>query len=271
MNWDELTSDQFERARMETGGVCLFHIGAIERHGSHLPLSTDMVIGRKIAEEASKLEPIIIFPYYPFGQISEARHTPGAINLRPDLALSLLDEVFREISRNGFKKIIIFSSHGGNSGLLNYLMESSLHEKKDYVLYSFGMRNWFSKDETQEIIDTTGLRWPGDHAGAAETSYVMAVRPDLVHMEHADITCKALGRLNHLEKVSTPISWYADFPTHQDSDPSAASIMAGEKMIAYAAANLVKAIKIVKADSTAGQLQNDFFARCYQINDRGQV
>ncbi|MFR3404684.1 MAG: creatininase family protein [Blautia faecis] len=75
MYWDELTADHFAEAVQETK-VCVIPMGVVEKHGSHLPLGTDMIIGRTIAEMAAKIEPFVIFPYYCFGQINEARHVP---------------------------------------------------------------------------------------------------------------------------------------------------------------------------------------------------
>lgn len=120
MLWEELTAGEFEKAREECKRTCIIPLGVIEKHNGHLPLGTDMLIGRKVAEEAAKREPVVIFPYYFFGQINEARHTPGTIAIRPDLLFSLLDEVCSEICRNGFNKIGILSSHGAILNLSSF-------------------------------------------------------------------------------------------------------------------------------------------------------
>lgn len=59
MEWKKLTSDAFERAVEETG-VCVIPMGVVEKHGSHLPLETDMIIGRTIAKMAAEKEPFVI-------------------------------------------------------------------------------------------------------------------------------------------------------------------------------------------------------------------
>ena len=121
MYWDELTADHFAEAVQETK-VCVIPMGVVEKHGSHLPLGTDMIIGRTIAEMAAKIEPFVIFPYYCFGQINEARHVPGAIAISPKMQMELLQEVVDEVRRNGFKKIVLLESHGGNINFLNYFL-----------------------------------------------------------------------------------------------------------------------------------------------------
>ena len=261
MLWEDLTAEQFAKAVKDTGGTCIFPFGVIEKHGSHLPLGTDMIIGRKIAEEAAKIEPAVVFPYYYFGQINEARHMPGTIAIKPELEYVLLNEVFKEIARNGFKKIVILSSHGGNVALVDYFMQGSLYEKRDYVIYSIGFFTWLTEVQQEEITELLNLEPAVDHAGAIETSLIMALKPELVHMAQVNPEGhKNLGRLNHLQGVTTSISWYANFPTHQAGDPSAAASSVGDKIVCYAAGNVANAVKEIKEDEAAKSLQDEFFS-----------
>ena len=135
MRWDELTSDQFPEAVQKAEGVCLLPLSCIERHGHHLPLATDMFIGREVCNRAAALEPAIIFPDYIFTQILEARHYPGCIGIEPDLTLRLLESTCREIARNGLKKIVIVNAHGGNDNLIHYFTQIQLASPRDYVVY----------------------------------------------------------------------------------------------------------------------------------------
>jgi len=65
MRWDELTSDLFPEAVQQAEGVCLLPLSCIERHAHHLPLATDMFIGREVCNRAARLEPAIVFPIPP--------------------------------------------------------------------------------------------------------------------------------------------------------------------------------------------------------------
>lgn len=96
MYWEELTAQDFQKAAKETQ-VCVIPMGVVEKHGYHLPLGTDMIIGRTIAGMAAEIEPFVIFPYYFFGQINEARHVPGTIAVSPKMQMELLEEVAEEI------------------------------------------------------------------------------------------------------------------------------------------------------------------------------
>ena len=79
MQWELLTSKELEEmAKKEK--ICLIPIGILERHGDHGPLGTDVLAAHKIAVEAAKIEPCVVFPGYWFGQGHEATHSPGAIS-----------------------------------------------------------------------------------------------------------------------------------------------------------------------------------------------
>ena len=110
MLWEELTSKEFADACEKVKGTCIVPFGVYEKHGNHLPLGTDVMVARKIAREVAKIEPAVVFPDYYFGQIAEARHVPGTIFIAPELLYGLLENVCREISRNGLKKIILLNS-----------------------------------------------------------------------------------------------------------------------------------------------------------------
>ena len=135
MHWEELTGDQFLQAVAGAQGVCLLPLSCIERHAHHLPLGTDMYIGRELCRRAAELEPALIFPDFIFTQILEARHCPGTIAIEPDLILRLLDNVCREIARNGLSKIVIVNAHGGNNNLIHFFSQIQLAGSRDYVVY----------------------------------------------------------------------------------------------------------------------------------------
>jgi len=62
---------RFAEAVKECDGVCLIALSVIERHGHHLPLGTDMYIGREMLTRAAAIELAIVFPDYIFTQIPE--------------------------------------------------------------------------------------------------------------------------------------------------------------------------------------------------------
>ncbi|MQK95688.1 creatininase family protein, partial [Escherichia coli] len=64
---------------------------------------------------------------------------------------AMIEEICEEVSRNGFKKILIVNGHGGNSDLLRVFLKESLHKKRDYVIYAL-IEPWLSLREVAEKI-----------------------------------------------------------------------------------------------------------------------
>ncbi len=110
MRWENLTEPEFKRFVKKCGGVCIVACGCIEKHGHHLPLGIDFLQGHRVAELAAEREPALVFPYWYFAQIHEARHCPGTIAIDPILVIKLFLNLFEEISRNGCQRIPSSSS-----------------------------------------------------------------------------------------------------------------------------------------------------------------
>ena len=262
MRWDELTGDLFPEAVQQAGGVCLLPLSCIERHGHHLPLATDMFIGREVYNRAAGLEPAIVFPDFIFTQILEARHYPGCIGIDPELTIRLLENTCREIARNGLKKIIIVNAHGGNDNLIHYLAQIQLASPRDYVVYV--------AEQFYSLEDEAAIRaqWETDvdgHAGEKETSAIMAIRPDLVNRDalRPDGEGNPLGRLQHLRDLNIDVGvwWYADHPSHYRGDGIPATAEKGNFWLDARARGLAKSIRAIKDDTETKRLQDEFFSR----------
>lgn len=264
MRWEELTGDQFAEAVKTCEGVCLVALSVVERHGHHLPLGTDTYQGRGLLSRVAALEPVIEFPDYIFTQIPEARHLAGTISIDGDLMIKLLDNVCREIARNGCKKVVLVNAHGGNFGLVALYNMLQLYTPRDYVVYIVNPITLVMAGQ----VETPWDRADDGHAGPGETSMMLALRPDLVDMTKipSDGEGKAQGRLQALREagVQTGIWWYADHPTHYAGDARGASAEAGERILDAMAEAVARAVRAIKADTEAKRLQDAFFAASQQ-------
>jgi creatinine amidohydrolase len=261
MHWEEINSDQFQEAVTAVDGVCLLPLSCLERHAHHLPLGTDMFIGHELCQRAAALESAIIFPDLIFTQILEAQHYPGTIALDPDLLLRLLDNVCREIARNGLKKIVLVSTHGGNWHFVRYFAQMQLAQARDYAVY---VADPPLLPEDKEQVEGMWETAVDGHAGESETSLMLTIRPDLVHM--ATLTDPEegmpLARLKALSNVGvyTGIWWYGDHPTHYRGDGRLGTADKGEQYLAARARALAAAIRLIKQDTETKRLQDEFYA-----------
>ena len=259
MLWEDLTAGEFVKACKEAQNTCLLPLGVIEKHGGHLPLGTDMFSARRLAEDAAKIEPVVVFPYYMFGQIAEASHCPGTIAIKPELMYALLEEVCGVISKNGLKKIVILDCHGGNAHFLRYFVQSTLYAKRDYIVYL--IRPAYSEETKQSLVEILGTDDFGGHAGNKETSAIMHIRPDLVKNEQIEPEgAESWNRLSDIKKDTyTPMFWYADHPTHQAGNPSRASEEAGKVMHMAQIQHIAKVLRVIKKDTATARLVCEFY------------
>ncbi|WP_274363026.1 creatininase family protein [Paenibacillus thermotolerans] len=264
MLWENLTAKEFEEAVVSTGRVCVLPIGCLEKHGDHLPLGTDMMIARDVAEKAAAIEPFVIFPYYIFGQVSEVKHHAGTVALSGDMQMRLLGEVCKEIRRNGFNKIVLANGHGRNNNFLRYFAQTMLDERKDYVVYTYDL--WELKPEQHQALESN-FETPDDygHADHMETSEILAIDPTLVHMDRLNPgEWEATGRGRWLaeSKVAAGIHWYMEFPNQIAGDPSLSTAEYGKAYLEFCARNFAEVVKRIKEDRSALELQTEFFDRC---------
>jgi creatinine amidohydrolase len=262
MQWENLTATEFAAAVRETG-VCVFPIGVVEKHSEHLPLGTDFLNAHRVACLAAEKEPAVVFPPFYFGQIYEARCFPGAVALAPTLLIDLIRGVLDEIGRNGFRKIVIYNGHGGNTHLIRFLAQTSLWERKPYSLYiperqitAKRAEKWLAMRESEV----------GGHACENETSLTLGNTPELVRMDRVpEEPALSLKRMSGLPATFTGIGWYSDYPDHYAGDARTASVEKGQALVKWRVKTLAEYIAAVKADPVVPALEDEFFGRVEQV------
>jgi creatinine amidohydrolase len=261
MNWEELSAYEFADAVGTCGGVCLWPIGCLEKHGNHLPLGTDIAVAREVARRAAAAEPFLIFPYYPFGFVSEVRHKVGTVSLAAEVQCRVLEQTCDEIARNGCRKIILGSGHGGNSHSLRAFALSLLDRRRDYLVYVLEL--WrLTPEQTQELTATHGRPPESHHADLVETSQMMAINPPLVHLDRiVPGEGVARRRLKELERrgVYTALNWYGDYPEQIAGDPAGASATYGQDVLDFHVRNLVDAVRAIKQSDAPLDLLREFY------------
>ena len=253
VKWEELTAADFQQAVQKAGATCLLPFGIIEKHGPQLPLGTDLINVRYVAEHAAQQEYAVVFPAYYFGQIFEARHEPGTVAYSARLQMDLLQETTDEMARNGCKKIVIVNGHGGNDHLLPFFAQAQLAAPHDYMVYVLSRPSYPpGRPARKSTVD--------QHAGESETAHTLVSRPDLVHLDRAGQESGAdQNRLDLPRGLYTGIWWYAKFPNHYAGEGSAATTELGEFDMKAWTASVADAIRAVKADEVGPRLQREFF------------
>src|SRR3954451_18943216 len=173
----ELTSPEVARVLRETSILCL-PLGAIEQHGRHLPLNTDLIVAeglaRRIIAQAGEAFDLWRLPALPLGLSREHDWASGTLSLSVQNFAAVLREYAREIVRSmPARNLVIVNCHGGNRGIL----ENLLHELRgDFALSACAIRPFdLAKVDSGQAFDV--------HGGKSETSIMLAFAPDLVRRD----------------------------------------------------------------------------------------
>lgn len=254
---EEMTALEFKDAIVKSGATAIIPIGVLEKHGTHLPLGTDLLDVRQVVLKATEKEYAIVFPPYIFSQIFEAKHQPGTIAYSQKVIWDVLQETCDELGRNGVKKIVLVNGHGGNNSFLPFFCNCQMANRKSYAVVLFQQST--SKKPSPEMQK---LLIPGaaGHAGQTETSTMLSHRPDLVHMDMVGKqSFKDMKRMADVEQAVTGINWYSRFPNHYGGDAAGASKELGVLLINEEADQLASMLKQLKANESILKLQEEFY------------
>lgn len=178
--FDELTRRQL---RERIGDLVVVPLGATEQHGDHLPVMTDAAIVTAIAERACAAvgAGLLLAPTVRIG--ISGHHLPfgGTLTVGSSAYIDSLVDLGEGLRRQGFARVLFVNGHGGNDAAMRVAVErlaltAAPHESAAAVSY------WHLLDRAMPDWDPE-FPVPG-HAGAFETSIMLALRPDLVQAEH---------------------------------------------------------------------------------------
>ncbi|HEX6282255.1 MAG TPA: creatininase family protein [Nitrososphaera sp.] len=205
-------------------------VGSLEQHGAHLPVSTDSLIAEYIARLLSEKVGAFVLPVISYGVSFE--HKPMFnVSLRNSTLSTMLCDTCISLAENRIKEIIILNGHHGNTGALQYIPQEVQSKIPSHVNIHT-LHYW--QMMTPEF----------DHAGEVETSLVLAIAPELVHMDRAMPNSKDLSKSKAAYRSLTNAP--GSFPNITGNgvwgDPMKATASKGDKMIKEILANLTKTI-----------------------------
>jgi len=245
----ELNRDEL-RSIAQSGGVAIIPIAATEQHGPHLPAGTDTIsTDQVVAEAAESLAgrvPVVVSPILPYG--CSAHHLPfgATASLSPQTMLAVLLDLGGSLIVSGFTKILFVNGHGGNHSI----MQVAANELSQRHQVAVAAASWWHLAE-EELIAHGALKrgdLPG-HAGAFETSIMLALNPELVRDPASARPWTGPGRvgLKAPLTVRQPDDWAAiDGFTDR---PSQADAAFGEAYLKLGAAAVASAVERLAASS----------------------
>jgi len=235
-DWSSLTSREVELVAARDPGAVLT-LAAVEQHGPHLPLGTDLEIARGILAVAlqrlPREFPVVVLPTQAVGTSAEHGSFPGTLSLAPRLLEGIVQELGAAIAGVGIRRLVLFNSHGGNRATLD---TAALRLRKEHGLLV--VKATYTRFPRPPGMDLPEAEWRhGFHGGAVETAMMLHLRPDLVDAEAFDAfpsTGEAMEGILGPEGAAS-FAWLAEdlHPSGAVGDPRRASAAMGDLLVSH--------------------------------------
>ena len=201
------------KARFEANDIVVIPIGAASKaHGPHLPLKTDALTARALAQRLIEELPVVAAPIVGFGYYPAFRAFAGSQHLSAATFKALLVELLDNLRDHGVRRIVVL-----NTGVST---EKSIDETVAaagdvLVLHMRGLGAAADK-----LLDEP----EGGHADERETSVMLALEPRSVRLDR-------LALDGPFER------------TGATGDPRAATAFKGERILAARVGDMVAALR----------------------------
>jgi creatinine amidohydrolase len=201
------------KARFEAGLPVVIPIGAASKaHGPHLPLKTDALTARALAQKLIERLPVIAAPVVGFGFYPAFTSFAGSQHLSAETFKALLAELLGNLRGHGVKRIVIVNTGVSTEKPID---EVAAGASDLLVLHMRGLG--LAADRLLDVPE-------GGHADERETSVMLALDPGNVRMDRLSLD-------DPFER------------TGATGDPTRATAFKGERILAARIDDMVTALR----------------------------
>lgn len=177
--WLETLTWPEAKERIDAGTPVIVPIGAISKeHGAHLPLNTDYLYARALAERVGAALPVLIAPVICFGYYPAFVRYPGSLHLTAETFKALLCETFAKLHQDGVRRIAVINTGVSTEPVLRIAV-------RDFYAAT-GIR---VRSADLRLLGRTSRRLMaqklGGHGDESETSVMLAIAPEAVRLQRA--------------------------------------------------------------------------------------
>ena len=232
--------------------IAVLPLGATEQHGPHLPLETDSLIAAGIVARLVDRLPadanVTFLPVEEIGYSPEHLDFDGSVSLPHDEAINRWLKIGAELNSFGIRKILLLNAHGGNSPLMT-IVATELRIRYSMLAVA---TSWTRFGTPSKLIEPDELAF-GIHGGDIETSAMLAMHPEKVHLEKLKFFPSFQEKLVRQNEFLRAYGKHAFGWKMQDLNPQGvvgnaanASVAKGQKLIDHSLDGLLKLIKEVE-------------------------
>lgn len=175
MTWEEVRDLDARNA------VAILPAGAVEAHGPHLPLATDVIIADAMARAgaarlAARGLTVLLLPPLVYTAAEFAAGFPGTITLRPETVTATVTDIARSVAEHGVRTLAVANAHLDPAHLsaIEAAVTAARAETRLTMIFPNIARKPWAARLTEEF------KSGACHAGRYESSIVLAVDPALV-------------------------------------------------------------------------------------------
>jgi creatinine amidohydrolase len=240
--WANLKAHEL-RALAATEALVIQPVASLEQHGPHLPVQVDVTLVSEVALRAARAiateAAVVVAPSLWMGLADHHMALGGTVTLDLATYRAVLGCLCRSFQRQEFRRVCLLNGHGGNiTALTNIAAELTLEIGIPIVTATY----WTLPETAEAFAGILERQANVRHACEAETSMMLALRPELVdraRMAELDGPMEGLSGQGGVYRWRS-IDWWT--PTGVIGAPQAASAEKGERLLAAAAGALARAL-----------------------------
>ena len=167
----KMTTAQAKEA-FKNDPIIVIPVGSTEQHGTQSALGTDYMVPSYLADHIEDVDNVIVAPTVPYGVCPYHLSFEGSINIGYEGLYLVLHGIMDSLMQHGVRRFVVLNGHGGNTPSIDRVALEVYH--KGGVCASV---DWWS------LVAQLDDRFQGGHGDVLETSAMMAIDPESVHLE----------------------------------------------------------------------------------------
>ena len=173
-----LTADDIEA---QDPTLAILPVGSLEQQGPHLPIMTDWAIATELGSRVAKATGGFLVPALPISTCREHMGKKGSVWMEPPTFYQMMTDIILSLKTQGFTKVAILQCHGGTFIMTPLVRDLNAKYNPELMVANIDICSIFPQLYQEGIIETnTEL-----HAGEIETSMMLSIAPETVHMDRA--------------------------------------------------------------------------------------
>lgn len=156
--------------------LAIIPVGSIEQHGPHLPIMTDWAIATELGKRVAEKMGAFLLPALPISTCREHMGKKGSVWMEATTFYQMMYDIIMSLKTQGFKEVGILTTHGGIFVTTPLVRDLNARFQPDLKVAIVNA----------DIIKVNGvMETEGLHADESETSQMLAIAPETVHMDRA--------------------------------------------------------------------------------------